>query len=210
VRDVHDAIQALGAEQAVVVGHDWGGIIAWYLAMWHPEVVRGLVVLDAPHPAAYVRELARPSSQLLRSWYAFAFQLPFLPEALLAAGDHALMDLVLRSGPARHDDVLDAYRAAFATRDAITAGIDYYRAYVRHPPPAPVPIRVPTRLIWALADPFLVPSLRHGLAPWVQPLDVVTVADAGHWLHHSHAAEVNAWLLEFLAALPETTDRAAA
>ena len=84
----------------VLVAHDWGGIIAWRVAARHPAVVDRLVVMNAPHPAAFARELWTPS-QLLRSSYALFFQLPWLPELVLRAGDFALIERVLRRDPAR-------------------------------------------------------------------------------------------------------------
>lgn len=167
-------------------------MIAWHLAMRHAERLRGLVILNAPHPATFVRELLRPSTQPLRSLHAFAFQAPWLPEAVLTAGRPALLDTMLRLGPARADGDVEPYRAAFADDEALAAGIDYYRAYVRHPPPPPRPVRVPTLVTWGMRDPFLVPRLLEGLDAWAAPLEIVRLADAGHWLHHTHADAVTA------------------
>ena len=100
--DVAALIRQLGAERATVVGHDWGGAVAWQLPVFHPEVVERLAVLNAPHPGALLREL-RTLEQLRRSWYIAFFQLPWLPELALRAGDAALLRRMLRqdAGAAR-------------------------------------------------------------------------------------------------------------
>jgi pimeloyl-ACP methyl ester carboxylesterase len=85
-RDVADLVVALGAGSAAVVGHDWGGGLAWLLAMQHPERIERLVVLNAPHPIRLLKGLRNPR-QLRRSWYMLAFQAPWLPERLVAARD---------------------------------------------------------------------------------------------------------------------------
>src|SRR5262245_58570023 len=87
-QDIVELIQHAGEKRAHVVGHDWGGGIAWWLAMQNPQVVERLVILNAPHPVAFFRELRRPA-QLLKSWYMFFFQLPWLPEVMLRVGNFA-------------------------------------------------------------------------------------------------------------------------
>ena len=83
--DVTSLIEAANARQVTLIGHDWGGVIAWYYAMRHPGRLARLVILNAPHPACYEREVQR-WRQLRRSWYALAFQIPWLPELVLLAG----------------------------------------------------------------------------------------------------------------------------
>jgi len=100
IGDVEGLIRVLGEDRAVVVGHDWGGVVAWETAMRFPARVEGLVVLNAPHPAAFAREL-RTLDQLRRSWYAFFFQIPGLPEAILRAGDFALIRRIFLEEPRR-------------------------------------------------------------------------------------------------------------
>src|SRR5260370_5935667 len=97
--DVAGLIAHGGNVKAHVVGHDWGGVVAWAVAMRHPDVVDKLVILNAPHPAAYLREL-QTTEQRLRSWYVLFFQLPVLPELLLSAGNYALRESGLRREPA--------------------------------------------------------------------------------------------------------------
>src|SRR5262245_37404008 len=99
VEAVAGLIEHLGADRGGVVGHDWGGVVAWVLAMRRPERVERLVAINAPHPAAWLRERKDPA-QLLRSWYTFFFQLPLLPEWVIQAGDFFLIERMLTREPA--------------------------------------------------------------------------------------------------------------
>src|SRR5215217_4691096 len=138
--EVADLIVALGADSAAVAGHDWGGGLAWLLAMQHPELVERLVVLNAPHPIRFLKGLRSPR-QLRRSWYILAFQAPWLPERLLAAGDFQALRRALRQQPSRPGAFtaqdIDRYVAAAAQPGALRAAINYYRAAVRAPTPWP-------------------------------------------------------------------------
>lgn len=190
-----------------LVGHDWGGVIAWHVAMHHPNVVRSLAVLNAPHPAAFRRALRVGWAQRKRSWYMLAFQLPWLPETLIRFNDSALFRHVLRSGAAKPTaDMPDAapleqqYLRAFASKGAWTAAIHYYRALLRFPPPRDVVIEAPTLLLWGERDPYLGIGLTSGFDTWVPSLTVERLP-AAHWLQHTHAMAVNEALVRFWAHL---------
>src|SRR5215203_1684309 len=98
--DVLALIHHAGEERATVVGHDWGGAVAWNVPMRHPRAVERLIVLNAPHPGAFLRELRTPA-QIAKSWYMFFFQLPWLPELSLRAGGFATLQRTLRTDPVR-------------------------------------------------------------------------------------------------------------
>src|SRR5690348_14482410 len=112
-RDIVELIEQRCGGRAHVAGHDWGGGIAWYLAMKHSPVVDRLAILNAPHPLAFRREFLR-TSQWLRSWYMFFFQLPWLPEAILRWNNFEMIRRSLRLGPARTNDDLARYLEAIA------------------------------------------------------------------------------------------------
>jgi epoxide hydrolase 4 len=132
--DIAMLVERLGAGRAHVVGHDWGGVVAWQLAARHPERVDRLAILNAPHPRRFVAALAR-TTQALRSWYAGFFQLPWLPERLLAAADFWLLARALRDGTARRGAFDDAeiarHRATWRRPGALTAMVQFYRAALR-------------------------------------------------------------------------------
>ncbi len=183
----------------VLVGHDWGGAIAWRVGMRRPDLLRRLVILNAPHPATMRRELSRPSPQILRSWYAGAFQLPWVPEGILRAGDFAILRRALRSGPAAGDPAAEnVYLDAFRPDGALTAALDYYRAALRHPPPPPTVIGVPTLVIWGMRDRYLSPRLLEGLDSWVTDLRIERLPEASHWLHHEEPGRVAGLIADFM------------
>lgn len=206
--DVAQLIEAAGASRAHVVGHDWGGAIAWAVAARHPARVQRLAVLNAPHPSAYVRALTT-TTQPLRSWYVGFFQLPWLPEALLGAFDGALLARVLRHGPARPgaftDDEVARHRAAWRRPGALRAGVDYYRALLRaegrsgrRAARRSAQVAAPTLVLWGMRDRYLHPSLCEGLARWVPDVRVVRFPHASHWLMEDEPDRVAAELAAFL------------
>jgi pimeloyl-ACP methyl ester carboxylesterase len=202
--DVAGLIAHAGERDAAVAGHDWGGGVAWYLAMRHPRAVRRLIVLNAPHPAAFLRELRTPA-QLVRSWYIFFFQLPGLPEWALRAGDFASLERTLRTEPVRPgtftaEDVR-RYKAALARPGALTAAVNYYRAaFLRlgRLRRRLRPVTVPTLLIWGERDRYLGPRLTEGLEPWVPNLRLARLPDASHWVQNDAPDDVNRLMVEFL------------
>jgi pimeloyl-ACP methyl ester carboxylesterase len=203
--DVAGLIRQAGADKAVVAGHDWGGAIAWNLAMRLPYLMDRLIILNAPHPAAFMREI-RTLNQLRKSWYMFFFQLPLLPELWIRAGNYAVLDRIFRSKPVRPgsftDEDVERHKEALARPGALTAAINYYRAAFRAGlSNAARSLRrtdVPTLLLWGDKDPYLGMRLTEGLEQWVPKLQVVHIPEAGHWVHIDVAAEVNQRIIDFL------------
>ncbi len=208
--DVAGLIAACGIDRraTVVAGHDWGGVIGWKLALETPDLFDQLVVLNAPHPATFARELRTPS-QLLRSSYAGFFQLPVIPELLLRAGDWALLRRSMRRAVLRPGGWTAAdwrsQRRALSTPHALTSALDYYRAAGRRvlrrgqrAPDDVARIRVRTLVLWGDRDPFLRTELLAGLEELVDDLTIRRFADAGHWVHwdrpHAVADALMAWL----------------
>ncbi|WP_100499971.1 alpha/beta fold hydrolase [Geodermatophilus chilensis] len=148
--DVLALLDAAELGSAHVVGHDWGGIVGWALAAWHPERVRSLTALSVPHPAAMAKAFVT-SDQALRSSYLALFQVPVLPERLLlAVGGEPLRRLLATSGlPA---DVADHYVRRMQEPEALSAALAWYRALpldARNPVGR---VRVPTLHVWSTRD----------------------------------------------------------
>ena len=205
-RDVSELIVALGEERAHVVGHDWGGLLAWGAAAFYPERVARLAILNAPHPGAYLRELRRNPRQILKSWYIGLFQVSGLAERLLAAGHAARIARMLRSSSVEPGVFstadLAAYRRAATRPGALPAMLAYYRriprSLLQDIEASARPIAAPTLLIWGMRDVALVPELTEGLERWVSDLRVERIPDAGHWVQHERPALVNRLLLGHL------------
>ena len=134
--DVQRLIAHFGREQAVIVGHDWGGAVAWQFAMDCPGSVEQLVVMNAPHPERMAEAFGGKINfrQIGRSWYMFVFQIPKLPERWLATNDYERVGWVLRDSAAHPEafppEVLQEYRRA-AARNGLTGPLHFYRAAVR-------------------------------------------------------------------------------
>lgn len=207
VEDVRGAIAALGYDRAVLVGHDWGGAIAWAFAYAHPELLQSLIVMNIPHPAKFAEGLRTPQ-QLLRSWYIAAFQLPFLPELLLQAGDHWLIGQILQgmaTGKAAFSDAdLQAYKTAAAKPGALTAMVNYYRAVSLGDQQAQSwgLLDVPTLLIWGEDDVALGKELTFGTEDYVRHLRLRYIPQCSHWVQQERPHQVNALMDEFLALEP--------
>ena len=199
--DVAALIRRAGEASAAVVGHDWGGVLAWLLPLHQPGVVRKRVILNAPHPAALRRELRRGFDQRLRSWYVLFFQLPWLPEAIIRAGDFALLRRMLRRQPGAFSDAdAAAYQDALARPGALTAALNWYRAAFRRRSRAAddVPCPTPTLVLWGERDPYLGPRLTEGLERWAPGVRVERFPAAGHWLHNDAPERVNTLMIDFL------------
>jgi pimeloyl-ACP methyl ester carboxylesterase len=204
VSDMAGFIRHAAGGPALLVGHDWGGLLAYRLAALHPELVRKLVILNAPHPAAYRTELRRHPGQWFRSWYVFLFQLPWLPEALLSACDFALLERGWRRDAVRSEAFSDAdiaaYKRALRRPGGLTGPLNYYRAALRYPGDIygpPQTISMPTLVIWGERDPYLSVRLLDDLPRWIRDVRVERIADASHWVQNDAPERVNELLLEF-------------
>ncbi|MBX9627179.1 MAG: alpha/beta hydrolase [Gemmataceae bacterium] len=202
-RDIVAVIDALGVGRAAVVGHDWGGIVAWWLGLAHPDRVSRLVVSNAPHPRAWQDVVEGKFEQLARSWYVFAAQVPGLPEAVARATGHGFLSQAMRRtarpGTFTERD-LARYRRAWARPGAVTGMVNWYRALVRHrpEPPAGWRVRVPTLLLWGVRDAFLTPAIADASAALCDAVEVVRFPHATHWLPVEEPARVNERLVGFL------------
>ena len=200
--DVLGLTDALGQERFAVVGHDWGGVVAWHLAGRNPERVRRAVILNAPHPAILGNFARSHPSQLLKSWYVGFFQMPVLPEQTLAAGNFFMLQRTLRrtSRPGAFAGTdWPIYHTAWGRPGALTGGLNWYRAlrlYVGASCPAR--IRVPVRVIWGDRDAFLDRRLAEAGAALCDAGDVIHLPEATHWLQHEEPEAVNRLLIEFV------------
>lgn len=211
--DIVGLIKALGKDKAHIVGHDWGGSMAWRLAIDHPENVDRLVVLNSPHPKMMGKALSSNFTQMRKSWYIFFFQLPYLPELMLRKDVKKLMKGLLcgkaiRKGTFTDEDI-QQYTTAFEKPDVIPAALNYYRAAFRErfkgketgktEEKRDKRIAAPTLLIWGEGDTALGKELTYGMEPLFKgPFRIEYVPNCSHWVHEEQPERVNDLLLEFL------------
>jgi len=205
VADVRGAIFSLGFDRCVLVGHDWGGAIAWAVAYAHPDLVERLVVLNIPHPACFAAGL-RTWQQLRRSWYIFFFQIPWLPEAILHLDLRQAVERAFRGmavdKTAFSDRDIDAYTAALSKPGALTAALNYYRnvfdgnLLTREWGK----LDIPTLTIWGEDDTALGKELTAGTEAYVTDWQLRFIPRCSHWVQQEQPQLVNQYIREFLAS----------
>jgi pimeloyl-ACP methyl ester carboxylesterase len=199
--DVVGIAAALGHDRFALVGHDWGGIVAWHLAGRHAAHIDRLAILNAPNLDVFPGYALHHPAQLLRSAYVGAFQLPLLPEITLAAFDYALLQAMLtqsaRPGTFAPPE-LAVYREAWAQPGALTAMLNWYRGVAQRRTHQAARIAMSTLIVWGDRDVALQSSLAEASAELCDRVEVVHVEEAGHWVQHEAAEEVNSRLVAFL------------
>ncbi|MBE9209644.1 alpha/beta hydrolase [Nostoc sp. LEGE 06077] len=202
IKDVEGVIKGLGHEKCILLGHDWGGAIAWCFAYAHPEMLEKLIILNLPHPAKFSQGLATPQ-QLMRSWYMFLFQLPVIPELLLQAFDYQPIAQTIQGTAVNKNAFtssdLEAYKKAAAKSGALTAMLNYYRNVFSHflPNKNWGILNVPTLLIWGENDTALGKELTYGTDAYVSNLQIQYIPNCGHWVQQEQPQLVNRYISEF-------------
>jgi pimeloyl-ACP methyl ester carboxylesterase len=194
VADLLAVVDHFQAEKATIVGHDWGGMVAWSFAMAHPDRTERLVVLNLPHPRGLLRELANSPAQRDASAYARGFQ---QPEAAKNLSADALVQWV-------HDPGARAIYREAMLRSSIEAMLNYYKAnFPREPYPTDrelPPVRCPVLLIHGLKDPALLPGALNDTWKWIDAeLTIVTIPGAGHFVQQDAADAVTRTISRWLA-----------
>ncbi len=224
IEDVRALAEHLGHKKFILVGHDWGGAVAWAYAMAHPETLEKLIIVNAPHPGVFGRLLAQDPAQQKASQYMLMFRSP-QAEQILSSNNYAvLVNAVLgeglKTGVFTETDK-QAYLAAWSQPGALTGGLNYYRA-ARVGPPAPAPkeagstsqskepgnafgidpekmiVDVPTLVIWGEKDTALLTANLDGLDRFVPHLTIKRIPDGSHWVIHERSAEVNQAIRDFI------------
>ncbi len=210
--DAAGVIRSLGEAEATVVGHGWGGLIAWTMAVTTPEVVSGIVPVSMPHPRLLRPSILGRPAQLRRSWYAVGFQLPFAPEASLTRDNAARVEQLLRSWsttPGWPDPAtVDVYRTAMQLEPTAHCAVEYHRWALRSvlrtdgrrfTKRMAAPIEVPVLHLHGAADPSVLPATMQGSADYVSgPYSPHVLPGVGHFPHEEAPDEVATLLLDWL------------
>ncbi len=217
VEDVAALIKAANPKETLLMAHDWGGALAWSLAMQQPQLIDRLIILNLPHPACFAREL-QGVTQLMKSWYIFFFQLPWLPEFMLGRHHARATSGIIRGSsrnPARFpDEALEVYRANAARPGGLTAMLNWYRAPFRgkgfrrlHEGAIPI-IHTPTLFLWGDADSALSLRTTEGTGKYVSNLTFRIFPGVSHWIQQEAPDEVNAMIEAWLGGrrVPEYSE----
>nr|WP_238942886.1 alpha/beta hydrolase [Planococcus beigongshangi] len=201
--DIVGLIGWSGKEKAVVIGHDWGGAVAWQLAATRPELVEKLIAINIPHPLAMPKVMMRNPLQLVRSSYMAYFQIPQLPEKMMAAEDFRFMEQAMKNTSRKNtfsEEDLANYKEAWAQEGALTGMLNWYRALTKgsfNQTPGKK-IAVPVRILWGLGDQFLSQQLAEESLNFCMDAELVFIGEATHWVHHEQPEIVNRLIQEFL------------
>ena len=209
VKDILGLVKALDGERIVLVGHDWGGIVAWAFAMKHPEFLKSLVILNAPHPALFARELRDNPKQKRASEYTLMFS-SLRGEEILTRRNYQYLQAAVFDGSLDPEVFLEQDRAqylkAWSQPGAVTGGLNYYRANmsegevftcVQQDSMYGV-IHVPTMVIWGEKDTALTLGLLNGLEKHVKSLTIKRIPEATHWVQHDEPRLVNRYIWNFI------------
>jgi len=214
VEDVRRLAASLSPGKLVLVGHDWGGAVAWAFAIAHPELLSHLVILNAPHPYTFWRDLANDPAQQEASGYMLLLRDAKAERVLSENGCARLWKMISSGwgGSGVGEDLREAYLEAWSRPGALTGSLAYYRASPLYPPspgdpgarrlelrPDDFMVRVPTLVLWGERDTALLPSCLDGLDQCVPRLEVVRVHDASHWIVHEKPELVNREIERFVA-----------
>jgi pimeloyl-ACP methyl ester carboxylesterase len=215
VDDVFALAEALSIERFALVGHDWGGAIAWAAAMRNDPRLTRLAIINAPHPFIFQKSLIEDADQRSASQYISAFRLPGFEKMVEAKGFDWFFEKTF-SGHVNLAAIPESekrqYIAEWSQPGALTAMLNWYRASpLLVPPPGvtvPLPdivlrlsrtIHLPTLVVWGMRDEALLPVQLDGLAEVVEDLQVVRLPDAGHFAPWQAPDGVAQALAPFLA-----------
>jgi len=211
--DVAGLIDASGAKETVLIGHDWGAVVAWNFAIRKVRPLSALIILNVPHPKCYMERLFR-STQLWKSWYIFFFQLPRIPEWLLTRRRaKAISSMILRSSTNPEQfprDLLEVFRENALSPGAITAMLNWYRALfrggARRGMRAGFPlISTRTLMIWGEEDLALSKATTYDTGRYVTDLTLRYLPGVSHWVQQDAPEAVNKMITCFLSgkSVPE-------
>lgn len=212
--DIIGLIDYLGYEQVTIVGHDWGGVVGWQLIADYPERFLRAVILNAPSLDALKRSILRNPTQLIKSWYIYVIQFPFLSEAIFRPFARWAMGTGNLGSFTAED--MKCYEEVWALPGAVTSSFNWYRSAFREflcdVSRAVVQLKspwglyetslitVPTLILWGVRDVALTKKLAYDSAAACREVEIRLFEDASHWLQHDKPREVTQAILKFLGA----------
>ncbi|XP_048585099.1 epoxide hydrolase 4 isoform X2 [Nematostella vectensis] len=199
-QDVREVMSGLGFSSCILACHDWGGFIGWTFAHQFPDMVERLIIVNCPHPMAAEKYVFTHPSQLLRSWYVYFFQLPYLPEFWIALNNYEVFEdmfrgeqMGVRKPGSLTDEDLAAYRYMFSREGALTPPLNYYRNVL-------VRTKSDRDLFKGTGDRALESGMLEGTADFAPNLTIRYVDGASHWVQQEEPEVVNECIHDFLTA----------
>ncbi len=199
VADVIGLIDSLGYDKVRLVAHDWGALVAWYVAMWYPDRLQQLVIMNVPHPYVYTRFVRSSIEQGLRSWYVGFFQVPGLPEQIAKLNDWSQFADVMKREAQLNDDQVRRYKEAWSQPNAMTSMMNWYRAAARLRPKKRTDgrVHVPTLMLWGAKDFALSVNMAEPSIDMCDEGRLVIFKNASHFVQHVRAQRINEMLVDF-------------
>ena len=216
IEDLKALAKYLGHEKMIMVAHDWGGAVAWSVAIRHPELLEKLIVVNAPHPAVFARELLNNPDQQTASQYMLLLRSAKAERVLSENNYTRLSDVLIQFGSkwAMSEEKRFKYIDAWSQPGALTGSLNYYRASPLYPPTSNedekqisailnlpkemLAVKVPTLVIWGEQDQALLTGNLEGLEDYVEDLTVKKIPDGTHWVIHEQSELVNALIRDFI------------
>ena len=186
LEDLHGLLDHVGRERCILVANDWGGYVGWVFASAYPQRIERLIILNAPHPAIFLREVRTNPAQISASQYERAFH--------TAAPPYPRWYNYYRADPIK----IPSSIGEVGTMETPDLSARFFAGVVRPPETTSLRLRVPTLAIWGMADQTLLPGSLRGLEDYVQDLTVIPIDDAGHTPMRSHPARVNRVIRDFV------------
>uniref|UniRef100_A0A8C9FB75 Epoxide hydrolase 4 n=1 Tax=Pavo cristatus TaxID=9049 RepID=A0A8C9FB75_PAVCR len=207
ITDIKDILESLGYNKCVLIGHDWGGMIAWLVAICYPEMVTKLIVVNFPHPSVFTEYILRHPSQLIKSGYYFFFQMPWFPEFMFTVNDFKVLKSLFtsqttgigRKGCRLTAEDIEAYLYVFSQPGALTGPINHYRNIFSCLPLQQHEVIMPTLLLWGERDAFMEVEMAEITRIYVKNHFRLTIlSEASHWLQQDQPDIVNKLIWTFL------------
>jgi pimeloyl-ACP methyl ester carboxylesterase len=205
VNDLTGLVAALGHSKFSLIGHDWGGIVCWWLAMVHPDLLEKFIIINSPHPIIFVREMRENPAQQAGNTYTQMFRAEGSEEEISTNNFEILISMMmsngLKTGVFKEKDK-KIYREAWSRPGALTGGLNWYRASSQYGPGydfIDFSVKVPTMVIWGIDDGFILSSNLNGLDGFVPDLTIKELEGASHWIIHVRPDLANKYIIEFLS-----------
>ena len=216
IEDLRALAEHLGHEKLIMVGHDWGGAVAWSAALRHPELLEKLIIINSPHPAVFARELLNNPDQQKASRYMLMLRSAEAERVLSENNFARLTDVLVQFGSQweMSEEHRLKYIEAWSQPGAMTGSLNYYRASPLYPPVSEndqeqingilnlpkemVTVKVPTLVVWGDQDRALLTGNLDGLEEYIEDLKVKRISDGTHWVIHEQPELVNSLIREFI------------